>query len=62
MVLNRMSGLSMIAMVYTDCHPGIASLMEKEYKEIEHQFDVRHLSKAVLKSSLKQQSIKSVRI
>ena len=38
-----------IKTICTDRHPGIASIIAKEYKDIEHQFDVWHLSKSVLK-------------
>ena len=50
MVTDRLKNNDLkIKTICTDRHPGIASIMAKEYKDIEHQFDVWHLSKSVLK-------------
>ena len=38
-----------ITSIATDGHTGVASLMKKEYSFIDHQYDVWHMAKGVIK-------------
>jgi len=51
-----------IRRIATDRHTSISSAMNKEHKEIKHQFDVWHLSKWVVKQLTKKAKVKGCEI
>ena len=42
-----------VQIIATDCHAGIAALCRKEYPHIDHQFDIWHVTKGVMKKLTK---------
>ena len=38
-----------ITSIATDRHPGVASLMKKDYSFVDHQYDVWHMAKSITK-------------
>ena len=47
-----------IMRIATDCHTSISSSMKKDHGEIDHQYDVWHLSKWIIKKLSKKAKVK----